>query len=172
MNPALGFIFHRRSVRSFRPDEVDARTERDLLEAAMAAPSARGCDPWRFVVLRDRAVRSAIAAKLPNGGMLAEAPLGFAICGDQEAACNQQLSYMIQDCSAAMQNLLLAADALGLGACWLGIHPREDRVAHLRSVLALPPGILPIAAVAVGWPAEAPPARTRYDQAKVHRDRW
>lgn len=173
MNPALAQLFRRRSVRSFRPDPVAEPAVRDLLEAAMAAPSARATDPWRFVVLRDPAVRAAIAAKLPNGGMLAQAPLGFAVCGELAAACDRQLSYLIQDCSAAVENLLLAASTLGLGACWLGVHPREDRVAHLRSVLALPEGILPIAAIAVGHPAEPPPpARTRFDPAKVRSDRW
>jgi nitroreductase len=172
MHPRLAHLFHRRSVRSYRPDPVDDALVRDLLEAAMAAPSARACDPWRFVVLRDPAVRRAIAAKLPNGGMLAQAPLGFAICGEQEAACGGELSYLIQDCAAATQNLLLAADALGLGACWLGVHPRADRVAHVRSVLGLPGRILPIAAVAVGWPGDAPPPRTRFDAGKVQRDRW
>jgi nitroreductase len=172
VNPALAHIFHRRSVRCFTSDAVPDALVRDLLDAAMAAPSARATDPWRFVVLRDQAVRRAIAAKLPNGSMLAQAPLGIAICGELSAACDQQLSYLIQDCSAAMANLLLAADALGLGACWLGVHPREDRVAHLRTTLGLPDGILPIAAVAVGWPAESPAPRTRFDSAKVHGDRW
>lgn len=172
MNPALSHIFHRRSVRSFKPDAVPDSVVRDLLEAAMAAPSARATDPWRFVVLRNQSVRQAIAAKLPNGSMLSQAPLGFAICGELNAACDRQLSYMIQDCSAAMQNLLLAADTLGLGACWLGVHPREDRMAHLRATLGLPDGVLPMAAVAVGWPADAPAPRTRFDSAKVHLDRW
>ena len=172
MTPALAHIFHRRSVRSFKPDAVPDAMVHDLLEAAMAAPSARATDPWRFVVLRDQAVRRAIASKLPNGSMLTQAPLGLAICGELSAACDRQLSYMIQDCSAAMENLLLAADALGLGACWLGVHPREDRVAHLRTTLGLPEGVLPIAAVAVGWPADSPVPRTRFDNAKVHWDRW
>lgn len=172
MNPALAHIFHRRSVRSFRPDAVDDGLVHDLLAAAMAAPSARACDPWRFVVLRQAAVRQAVAAGLPHGGMLAQAPLGFAVCGEPDAACDRQLSYLIQDCSAAIENLLLAADTLGLGCCWIGVHPREDRMAHLRATLALPAQVLPIAAIAVGWPAEPPQPRTRFDPAKVHVDRW
>lgn len=172
MNPVLAPIFHRRSVRRFTSTAVPDELVRDLLEAAMAAPSARASDPWRFIVLRDAVVRQAIAAKLSNGSMLAQAPLGFVVCGELAAACDGQLSYLIQDCSAAVENLLLAADAVGLGACWLGVHPREDRIAHIRTLLALPEGILPIAALAVGWPSELPPARTRFDQAKVHVDRW
>lgn len=172
MNPALAHIFRRRSVRSFTSAAVAEGVERDLLEAAMAAPSARATDPWRFVVLRDAGIRQAIAARLPNGGMLAQAPVGFVVCGELSAACDCQLSYLIQDCSAAVENLLLAAAALGLGACWLGVHPREERMAHIRTLLGLPEGILPVAVLAVGWPAERPAARTRFDAAKVHTDRW
>lgn len=173
MHPAIAPILHRRSVRRFRADPVADELVHELLRAAMAAPSARACDPWRFVVLRDRKIRTSIAERLPNGGMLAEAPLGFAVCGELAAACDRQLSYLIQDCSAAIENLLLAADALGLGACWLGIHPREDRVAYLRTVLGLPEGVITISCLAVGWPAEPPPPpRTRFDPAKVHQDRW
>lgn len=172
MNPALAHLFRRRSVRRFTPEPVSEASIHDLLAAAMAAPSARACDPWRFVVLRDQAVRTAIASGLPYGGMLAHAPVGFAVCGELAATHDQQLSYLIQDCSAAIENLLLAADALGLGACWLGVHPREDRIAHVRSVLGLPEGILPLSVIAVGRPAEAPAPRTRFDAAKVHTDRW
>jgi nitroreductase len=104
--------------------------------------------------------------------MLARAPLGIAVCGDLNAACDKQVSYLIQDCSAAIENLLLAADALGLGACWLGVHPRDDRIAHLRTTLALPEEILPLSVIAIGWPAETPGPRSRFDQAKVRTDSW
>lgn len=172
MDPRLAPLFQRRSIRAFRSDPVDDGLVRSLLQAAMAAPSARACDPWRFVVLRDPAQRSAIAAGLPNGKMLAESPLGIAVCGELEAACDRQLSYLIQDCSAAVENLLLAASLLGLGACWLGIHPREDRIALLRQQLALPDTLLPIALVAIGHPAETKPGRTRFDEKKVRQGRW
>jgi nitroreductase len=104
--------------------------------------------------------------------MLAEAPVGFVVCGDLDAAHDRQLSYLLQDCSAAIENLLLAASALGLGACWLGVHPREERVAHIRGLFGLPESILPVSAIAVGWPARELPARTRYDEASVHRETW
>jgi nitroreductase len=172
VNPALSPLFSRRSVRVYRPDPVSDETVRDLLEAAMAAPSARACDPWRFVVVRDQAVRDRIAQGLPNGKMLAQSPLGIVVCGELAKACDGQLSYLLQDAGAAVENLLLAASLLGLGACWLGVHPREDRIAHLRTLLGLPENILPLAVIAAGWPAETKPARTRFDAAKVHPGRW
>jgi nitroreductase len=172
MNPALSPLFKRRSIRAYQPKEVSDETVHDLLEAAMAAPSARACDPWRFVVVRDQAVRDRIAQGLPNGKMLTSSPLGIVVCGELAKACDGQLSYLLQDGGAAVENLLLAASILGLGACWLGVHPREDRIAHLRNLLGLPEGVLPMAVIAVGWPAETKPARTRFDAAKVHQGRW
>jgi nitroreductase len=94
------------------------------------------------------------------------------VCGDLERAHGNELSYMIQDCSAAIENLLLAASALGLGACWLGVHPREDRVKHLRALFRLPKNIVPLSGIAVGWPADIPKARTRYRREAVNAEKW
>ena len=138
----------------------------------MAAPSAVAKDPWSFVVVRDHEMLLKIAAGLPNGQMLKEAPLGIIVCGDLRRAHDNQLSYLLQVCTAAIENLLLAVSMLGLGACWLGVHPREDRVAHLRSLLNIPEGILPVSAIAIGWPAQTPSPRTRYREEAVHRETW
>jgi nitroreductase len=169
---ALAPILGRRSIRAYENREVPDELVRAMLQAAMAAPSAVARDPWRFVVLRSKEVRSRIAQGLPNGGMLASAGVGFAICGELEAALDRQLSYMLQDCSAAIENLLLAAHALGLGAVWLGVHPREDRIAYVRSVLSIPESVLPISCIAVGFPAEQKSPRTRYRDDFVHYDKW
>jgi len=172
MNSQLQALFARRSIREYRPGDVEAGLVRDLLEAAMAAPSAAAKDPWEFVVVRNRAMLERIAAGLPNGGMLASAAVGIVVCGDLRRAHDGQLSYLLQDCSAAIENLLLAASTLGLGACWLGVHPREDRIAHIRELLQLPAPIVPVSAVAVGWPAEAKRPRTRYREEVVHAESW
>lgn len=115
----LNFIFNRRSIRAYAPGEIPEADVQLLLEAAMAAPSAVAKDPWRFVVVRDRAMREQLAAELPNGKMLPEAALGLVIAGDLEAAHDRQLGYLLQDCAAAIENLLLAAHALVMAACWL-----------------------------------------------------
>lgn len=168
----LGFIFGRRSIRVYKPGEVSEQTVQTLLEAAMAAPSAVAKDPWRFVVVRSRVTLGKIADALPNGTMIRDAELGIIVCGDIEAAHDRQLSYMLQDCSAAIENLLLAVHAVGLGACWLGVHPREDRVRNLSVLLGLPSTIIPVAGIAVGCPAEEKEARTRYNPALVHYEKW
>lgn len=172
MNPRLNDLFSRRSVRVYQQRDVADDLVRDLLEAAMSAPSAVAKDPWAFVIVRDRGMLSRIADGLPNGAMLRDAAVGIVVCGDLQRAHDRQLSYLLQDCSAAIENLLVAANALGLGACWLGVHPREDRVRHIRSLLSVPEPVLPIAAIAIGWPAESPEPRTRYREDAVHRESW
>jgi nitroreductase len=172
IDEALAPILGRRSIRSYENREVPDDIVRALLESAMAAPSAVGRDPWRFVVLRSKEVRAEVAKGLPNGGMLASAGVGFAVCGELAAAHGEQLSYMLQDCSAATENLLLAAHLLGLGAVWLGVHPREDRIAHVRRVLSIPESVTPMACVAAGFPAERKSPRTRFNGQFVHTDKW
>jgi len=168
----LGLIFGRRSIRLYSTASVNEAAVQKLLEAAMAAPSAAAKDPWRFVVVRSRQTLSEISAALPNGQMLASAALGIAVCGDLDAAHDQQLSYLLQDCSAAIENLLLCAHLLGLGACWLGVHPREQRVNSLKRILSLPPSVIPVACVSIGHPAEAKEPRTRFNRDYVHLERW
>jgi nitroreductase len=170
--PRLGPILGRRSIRAYQDREVSDDLVTAMLEAAMAAPSAVARDPWRFVVLRSREVRAKVAEGLPHGKMLESAGVGFAVAGELEAAHDGQLSYLLQDCSAAIENLLLAAHALGLGAVWLGVHPREPRIQHLRRVLSIPESVLPVACIAVGYPVEQKAARTRFDARYVHYDRW
>lgn len=169
---AITPFLSRRSIRTYEDRAVSDEQVHALLEAAMAAPSAVARDPWRFIVLRSREVRSRVVEGLPHGQMLVPAGVGFVVCGELAAAHDQQLSYLMQDCSPAIENMLLAAHALGLGGVWLGVHPREERMAHLRRVLSIPEAVLPIACVAVGYPAELKPARTRYNESYVHNDRW
>ncbi len=168
----LAFIFGRRSIRIYAPGPIPDATVTALLEAAMAAPSAMTKDPWRFVVVREAAALAAMAEALPGGKMLATATLAIVACGDLEAAFEQHSSYLLQDCSAAIENLLLAAHRLGLGACWVGIHPSEDSIARIKKLFSLPGPIVPVAAIALGLPGETLEARTRYHPAFVHAGKW
>jgi nitroreductase len=168
----LRIILGRRSIRVYGPGEVGDQAVQALLEAAMAAPSAVAKDPWRFVVVRNKQTLNRIADALPNGKMLPNGALGIVVCGDLDAAHDHQLSYLLQDCSAAIENLLLAAHALGFGACWLGVHPREDRVKKVSEILGLPRHVLPVACIALGRPGEVKEPRTRYNRAHVHLEKW
>ena len=168
----LGFLFERRSIRVYSPGEVDEEKIQKLLAAAMAAPSAAAKYPWHFVVVRNRQTLSRMAAALPYGQMLANAALGIAVCGDIEKAHDGQLSYLLQDCSAAIENLLLCAHILGLGACWLGVHPREERIKSIKQILSLPPSVIPVACISVGHPGESKEPRSTYNSGCVHFESW
>ncbi len=166
------FILGRRSIRAYKDKEVSDELINTILEAAMAAPSACAKDPWRFIAVKDRDQLKKIADGLTHGKMIASAGVGFVICGDIDAAHDNQLSYMLQDCSAAIENLLLAAHILGLGSVWLGVHPREERIEHLRRLFLLPENIIPISCIAVGYPDEKKEPRTRFNKDHVHYDKW
>lgn len=167
MDARLTFIFARRSIRHYTSEPVSEEDIHALLQAAMAAPSARNAKPWHFVVIRDRHRLGQLAEVHPYANMLAEAAVGIAVCGEPPAS-----EYWVQDTSAATENILLAATALGLGAVWIGVHPQPEREQKVREVLGLPEYITPLCLVAIGHPAEEKPPRTQYDASRVHNERW
>jgi nitroreductase len=165
---SLETIFARRSIRKYTAEPVTEEEEKTLLEAAMAAPSASNKKPWHFLVVRDRKTLDALAEAHPHAAMLKTATLCVAVCGDPEPSGE----YWIQDCAAATENLLLAATALGLGTCWLGVHPRQPRKEAVRPVLGVPDHLEILNLIAVGRPDETKEPRTQFDAARVHRERW
>ncbi|MEM5948274.1 nitroreductase family protein [Spirochaetia bacterium 38H-sp] len=171
-SPALDYIFSRRSIRKYKPDPVEDSSLELILKAAMSAPSAVAKDPWRFVIIDDFELKKKTADALPHGKFLVDAPVGILVCGDLSAAHGGLEGYLIQDCSAAIENLLLAVNSLGLGACWLGVYPREERIDAMRNIFELPKNILPVACISLGYPAEEKKSRDRYNPSYVHRNHW
>ena len=167
MDARLGPLFARRSVREYTAEPVSAADLTALMEAAMAAPSARNSRPWHFVTVTDRTRLAELAEVSPHAKMLAGAALAVAVCGDPGDS-----EWWVQDCSAATQNLLLAAGMLGLGAVWLGVHGRPEREQAVREALGVPEGIGVLSLISVGHPAAVPEARTQHDGARVHRESW
>ena len=167
---AIEAIRTRRSIRSYTSQLVPDELVKRLLEAAMSAPSAGNEQAWQFVVITDRSVLDDIPKLHPHSDMLKQATLAILVCGDLQQA--RHSNYWIQDCSAATQNLLLAAHASGLGAVWLGVYPLEDRVAKMRMLLGIPESIVPMALISIGYPAEHIEPAYRYDQLKVHTNHW
>ena len=163
-------ILTRRSIRKFKSDAMPEETVKILLEAAMSAPSAGNQQPWHFIVITDRQILDGITQVHPYAQMLKEAPLAIAICGDMEKQIHE--GYWIQDCSAATENLLLAAHDRALGAVWLGVYPREPRVNGVRQILKLPEFVTPLSIVALGMPAEDKPPAYRFLPERVHKDCW
>jgi nitroreductase len=175
MNPKLEMLFSRRSIRQYDPccRPVPEALIQDILEAGMAAPSARNTCPWRIIVVTRRELLAAMGEVLPNGqALLAQVPVALLVCGDLEAACEGKESYLLQDCAALTENMLLAASALGLGACWIGIHPWEQRITPMRQLFALPERIVPFAGMVIGWPAETKEPRTRLNPDFIHHESW
>lgn len=156
----------RRSIRKYTAQPVSPEQIRRLLEAAMAAPSASNRQPWHFVVVTDRSTLDRLADAHPYGKMLSEATLCIAVCGDPEN------DHWVQDCSAATENILLAATEMGLGSVWLGVHPRGDREHDVRDILGIPPRYSPLNLISLGYPAEQKEPRTQYEEARVHREHW
>lgn len=167
----LDTIFQRRSIRRFTNDKVSDELVEKLLRAAMAAPSAGNQQPWDFIVVRDKTTFEKIMQIHPYSSPLKEANVAIVVCGNTSRE-TRHLGYWVQDCSAATQNILLEAQYLGLGAVWLGVYPVEERVLGLKNLFKLPQSIVPLSIVAVGYPAEQKGPADRFDEAKVHHEKW
>ncbi len=167
---AIQVILSRRSIRKYTAQPVREATVEELLRAAMAAPSAGNQQPWHFVIIRDRQILAEIPRVHPYSSMVPDAQVAILVCGDLQR--EKHVGYWVQDCSAATQNMLLAAHAKGLGAVWLGVYPREERVAGLRRLVGLPQHVIPLALIPIGYPAEDKPPADRYDTSRVHQDGW
>ena len=167
---AIEAILTRRSVRRYTDQPVSKETVKSLLEAAMNAPSAGNQQPWQYIVVEDRGVLDGIQQVHPYSSMLQQAPMAIVVCGDIDREIYK--GYWVQDCSAATQNLLIAARALGLGAVWLGVYPLEDRIDGISRLLSLPRNIIPLAIISIGHSTIEQGRADRYDDSRVHRNRW
>jgi len=168
---AMETLFSRRSIRKYTAEPVTEEVLREILEAAMSAPSAGNQQSWHFVVINDRKILDEIPSFHPHSQMLKEAPVAILVCGDLKL--EKHVGYWVQDCSAATENLLLAIHAKGLGAVWLGIFPREERVEGLRKLLDIPDHVIPLSLIPIGHPAESkPPRPDRYNVDKIHYNKW
>lgn len=167
-NAALECIMTRTSVRQYQDRPVSRDTVEILLKAAMAAPTAVNKQPWAFVVVDDRAVLDSLTAYLPYARMLTHAPLAIVTCGDMTKAIEGDAREMwVQDVSAATENLLLAAHAVGLGAVWTGVYPIQERMDGVKKALALPDNLVPLSVVPVGYPEGVAAPKDKWDASKV-----
>lgn len=167
---AIEAILTRRSVRKFTNQPVLEEDLTLLLRAGMQAPSAGNAQPWHYIVVTDRPTLDAIPAFHPFARMTTEAPLAILVCADE--SLEKYSSRWPLDCAAAVENMLLAAHARGLGAVWVGVYPEPQRMNSFRKLLGLPEHVLPVALVVAGYPAEKPPAINRFRQERVHTNGW
>lgn len=164
---AIENIMSRKSVRKYLPKPVEEEKVQILLKAGMAAPSGKDVRPWEFVVVTERSLLDTLAEALPYAKMLRQAPLAIVVCGDTAKS-----SYWYLDCSAAAENILLAAEALKLGAVWTAAYPYDDRMAVVKKGTGLPENILPLCVIPVGYPAIPHSPKDKYDETKIHKNKW
>jgi nitroreductase len=163
-------ILGRRSIRKYTAELVTDGQLKPLLEAGMASPSAHNRQPWQYVVIRDKETLLEIPKFHNYSKMLEQAALAIVVCGDSEL--DGGTGFWVQDCAASTQNILLAAKATELGAVWLGVYPNGGLVKELRSLLRLPEKITPFCIISVGHPAEEKPSANRYDEKRIHQNKW
>ncbi len=169
----LNNIHNRKSVRHFTDQQVTKEQLLTLAKAATAAPTARNQQPWAVIAIDDRATLDSLGNVLPYAKMLSTATAAVIICGDMEKAlegAGQQ--FWIQDCSAATENLLLAAEGIGLGAVWTAVYPDPDRMAGVRSVIDLPEHIIPLNVIPIGYPTGEDMPKEKWLDSNFHYNKW
>jgi nitroreductase len=169
---AMEAILSRRSIRRYLPDPLPEEAIRRVLEAGMVAPSAGDERPWHFVVITDKEMLAAIPGFHPLARFVPNAAAAILVCADLALSKYPPADWWVQDCSAATQNILLAAHATGLGAVWLGVHPVRTRIDGARALFGLPETIVPFSLVVLGFPVARKEREQRFDPARVHRERW
>ena len=170
---ALDVIKTRVSVRQFTGEKISDNQIRTLLECAMAAPSAVNKQPWAFIVVTDEAVIAQLGEALPYSRCSNQPAVAIIPCGDlSKAIPGEMANFWINDVSAATENLLLAAHAMGLGAVWTGLHPDMNRAKMVQEMLGLPEHIIPLCVVPVGIPAEQPAVKDKYLPENIHYNKW
>lgn len=168
----VDLLFERHSVRRYADESVAPQDRKTILEAGMSAPSARNSQPWEFLVIQDRARLDECAAIRPYWKMLEEAPLAILVLADLKDYSASSPDFFMQDCSAAAQNILLAATALGYGGVWLGIHPLAEPQERLRAIFGIPADVIPVMLLPIGRPLEPLTAQRRTRPEKVHYDAY
>lgn len=165
---ALSVIQNRKSVRDFITEKPVSQDDiRTIIQAGMAAPSGRDARPWQIVVVDDRTILDNMASGLPYAKMLAEAPLAIVVCGD-----TTQSSYWYVDCSAVTENILLAVEALGLGAVWTAAYPYKERMDVVSRNIGLPAHIKALCVIPLGYPSKDYKPKDKYDESKIHYNKW
>lgn len=166
-------ILNRKSVRKYTKEEVKKEQLEMLVRAGMAAPSARNSQPWLFFVIDDRAILDNLAKQLPNAKMLLSAKAAIVVCGNlQKALEGDGREFWVQDCSAATQNILLAAESMGLGAVWTGAYPRKETVNIIKVELGLPEHIVPLNVIPIGWQTGEEKPKQKYTEENIRWNKW
>lgn len=167
----MNAIFERRSIRRYTDKPIPKENILDILKAGMAAPSAGNERPWQFIVVDDKNVMNGIMKIHPYSQMLKEASHAIIVCADKNLR-RFDVDFWVEDCSAATENMLIMAQHLGIGSVWLGLYPDMERVRKIGELLKLPDHVVPFAIIALGYPAEKKEATDRFDETRIHYNKW
>lgn len=172
-NIVIKTILNRKSVRQFSDTPVEKAKIESILRAGMSAPTARNRQPWKFIVVDDKDLLKAMGMELPYAKMLINSPLGIVVCGDiRNKDDDTAQAFWVQDCSAAVENILIAVEALGLGACWTACFPRKDREETVRKILNIPEGFIPLCAIPIGYPKFNTSVLDKWREDNVVYNKW
>lgn len=165
-------IMTRSSVRSYTDQPVEQEKLEKLLRAGMAAPTAGNRQPWEFIIVTDRKILDTFPSIIPNAQMSAKAQAAIVVLGSPTKALLPE--YWVQDCSAATENILLAAHGMGLGTVWCGAYPNNDadRVGQMRKLLSIPEDSYALNIIVIGYPDSEPVIKDKWDTAKVHYNKY
>lgn len=173
INPTLETIFNRTSIRSYSDPKVEKDQIMTLLKAGMSAPSAVNKQPWAFMVIDNKELMEKIGDEFKNAGMIKKASCAIIVCGDLKLALEGVAQeFWVQDCSAATQNILLAAHSMGLGAVWCGVYPNSERVEALKNLLSLPDNIVPLNIIPIGVREKEQEPKDKWKEDRIHWNKW
>jgi nitroreductase len=168
----LEVLQQRKSVRHFTGAPVSRGDLETIVRAGMAAPTARNMQPWSFVVVTERQVLDRLAKVLPYAQMLEKAGAAIVVCTEAERAVGRSKDFAIIDACLAGENILLAIEALGLGGVWTAVYPDPTLMVNARGVLGIPAGVIPLNVIPVGVPTGEDQPKDKYNEEKVHWERW
>lgn len=168
----LTVIHNRKSVRHFTGESVPPEQIDLLLKAAMSAPSAVNGQPWEFIVVTDRNTLNRLGDVLPYAKMIYKAGVAIVVCGVPARAHNQFTEYAVIDSTLASQNILLAAEAIGLGAVWTAAYPYPERMDSVRPILNIPQEVIPLNIIPIGYPTGEDAHQEKFSPEKIHREKW
>lgn len=163
-------LLNRRSIRKYKDQKINKDDMNNILQAAMYAPSAMNLQPWQFIVIDDNVVLTETIKSIPHAEMLKQSAAAILVCGDKAIEKNE--NWLLQNCSAAVQNILLSAYGLGIGSCWIGIQGMDDIVKNIIVQFKLPENIIPVALISLGYPDETVTAEERFKTEKIHYNKW
>mgnify|MGYP003296342705 CR=1 FL=1 len=169
---ALSVISNRKSTRSFTGEPASNEDIDKILRAAMAAPAAIHMLPWKFIVVTDKDRLKALADGLPYAKMLTKAGTGIVVCAVPDEAAMSSEEFAILDCTCASQNILLAAEALGLGAVWTAVYPNKQLMEFVRNELKIPRHVIPLNVIPIGHPTGEEKAQDKFDLNNIHWEKW